>query len=284
MKHVRNSEEIEIGISGIRKLTETLKTRHNFDLGIYASTSLKRRVAKTLIINELATIDELIDRLEASHSFFHQFMLQMTVSGTEFFRDPAFWRYFRDEICKIVSRNHMRIKIWIPGCSTGEEIISTAIVLTEAGIYDKSVIIATDFNEKIIDNCKNKEYSNHMLEMSENNYRRFREDEGADLGIYIEKTKNGFTFDQNIFRNVEYHVYDREENFKIKGFNVVICRNNFIYFTAKYQEMLLEVITKRLSANGYFAIGNKENISFCKDASKFTLLNASEKVYKKTGL
>lgn len=276
-----NHEEIEIGISGIRKLSEVFRQQYNFDLTIYAATSLKRRISAIIQNNELKNLDGLIHQLETNPPFFEKFQLQMNVEGTEFFRDPAFWRTFRDDICKVLKSNHLKIKIWIPGCSTGEEVVSTAIALMEAGTYDKSIIVASDLNSEIINLSRNKIYSNSILEISENNYRRFREDESADFSKYIKKQSSGFVFDESIYENITYDVFENMDNKKIKGLHVIICRNYFLYYTAQHQEKLLENFTDRLMLNGYFAIGNKENISFCKDVKKYNLINESEKIYRK---
>jgi chemotaxis protein methyltransferase CheR len=273
-------EELDIGISGVRKLIQTVKDAQSFDLNIYASTFFKRRVSKIIQQNNLGNLDELIDKL-GNQNFFSDFIRQISVEGTEFFRDPGFWRYFRDVLSPLLDRNHNRIKIWIPGCSTGEEVVSMAITLQEAGIYDKCTIIATDINEKIISGSRERAYSHAKLEISENNYKRFHEDESVNLQKYIQTHPHGFTFAPTLFRNINYEIFDDREKSKIRGINVILCRNYFIYFTAQYQEKMLDVFTDCLSQNGYLAIGNKENISFCRDYGNYSLLNEKEKIYKK---
>jgi chemotaxis protein methyltransferase CheR len=273
-------EEMDIGISGTRKLIQSIKDVHGFDPGIYAPTFFKRRIARIIQQNSLKSLDELIDRT-TSPAWFDLFLKQLTVDGTEFFRDPGFWRYFRDEICPALARNHMKIKIWMPGCSTGEEVISTAITLTEAGIYDKCIIIATDLNNEIIENSRTRVYPHSKLEISENNYKRFQEDESSVLQKYIVLQSHGFTMLPELYRNISYEVFKESDKHKIRGINVILCRNYFIYFTAQYQEKLLDIYTESLSSNGYLAIGNKENISICKDAGKYLLVNEKENIYKK---
>jgi chemotaxis protein methyltransferase CheR len=276
-----NNEDIEIGISGIRKLTDVVKQQYGFDLGVYAGTSLKRRISRIIQINDMNNLEDLIRMLETKPAFFAKFQTQMVVDGTEFFRDPAFWRCFRDEICKTLKNNQLKIKIWLPGCASGEEVISTAITLKEAGIYDKTILYATDLNNDIIELSKNKIYSNHILEISENNFKRFREDEAADFSVYSIKQAAGFTFRSELYENITYDVFNETDTKSIKSVNVILYRNKFIYYNAIHQERLLELFTERLGINGYFAIGNKENISFCKDAKKYTAINEIEKIYRK---
>lgn len=279
MKQALN-EDIEIGISGIRKLIQTVKEVYNTDLSVYASTFLKRRVSKIMNIHNLKNLDELIEKIH-QQEFFSSFIKHLTVEGTEFFRDPGFWRYFRDEICPSLARNLMRIKIWIPGCSTGEEVLSMAITLKEAGIYDKCTILATDLNKEIIEKSRERFYSHSKLEISENNFKRFLEDESSDMQKYIKLQTHGFQILPALFENINYEVLDNYENCKIRGINVVLCRNYFIYFTAQYQDKLFSIFTEGLNQNGILAIGNKENIAFCHDEGKYVLIDDKEKIYKK---
>jgi chemotaxis protein methyltransferase CheR len=276
------NEDIEIGISGIRKLTETIKLKYNFDLGNYAATSLKRRISRVIQLNDMRTLDDLNDMLISNPSFFSKFQTQMIIQGTEFFRDPAFWRFFRDDICKILSGNVLKIKIWIPGCSTGEEVISAAITLMEAGLYNRSVIYASDINKEIITLSRNRVYDNQILEISENNYRRFKEDEAADFSKYFTRGAGGFTFSGNLYENIAYEVFDDDNPHSIKTVNMILYRNKFIYYTAQYEERLLDIFTEKLMLNGYLAIGNKENISFCQAFRKYVAVNETEKMYRKT--
>jgi chemotaxis protein methyltransferase CheR len=277
-----NSEDIEIGISAIRKIIETVKQYYGFDLSIYAGTSLKRRLSKVMHQNDITNPDELVSTLISRPDFFNRFQTQMVVDGTEFFRDPAFWRSLRSDICKNLQQSGpVKIKIWLPGCASGEEVLSTAITLKEAGLYDKSIIYATDLKQEIIDMSRNKIYSNSILEISENNYKRFREDESAALSAYYTSMGSGFIFHKNLYENIVYDVFDDRDTRSVKTMNMILYRNKFIYFNAQYQDKLLELFTERLTLNGYFAIGNKENISFCKDFKKYTAVNEIEKIYRK---
>lgn len=281
MNHLK-SEDIEISISGIRNLTQVVKSKYNFDLSYFAGTSLKRRISKIISIYNLKDIDGLIKKFHSSEEpFFESFVFHLNVEVTEFFRDPAFWRCFRKDICPVLSKNYQRIKIWIPGSSTGEEVVSCAISLIEAGIYEKSSIIASDFNNKIIKDSLHKKYSLNKLEQSENNCKRFKEDESFDLNKYILKGSSNFRFIEDIYKNIRYESFADPEKSGLKGIHMILCRNYFIYFNQQYQERLFNYFTSVLSHGGYLSIGNKENLSFCDQAAKYTLINESEKIYRK---
>lgn len=276
------NEDVEISIAGVRQLHEISQKKYKVDLSIYALTSFKRRLVRFIETNDLINFDVLLKRIDKDEKLFANLLTSLSVEVTEFFRDPALWRYFRDDIIPALARNHDSIKIWIPGCSTGEEVASTAIVLKEAGVLDRSEIIATDVTDDIIKSVKSKIYPPAKYEISEANYKRYMPESDGDFGKYVINDKNGFKIPESLFKNVSCLKFDYSDELKIRGINVIICRNNFIYYTAQFQEKLLELFSSKLAFNGYLIIGNKESITWCKDIAKYSAVNENEKVYRKT--
>ncbi len=275
------NSKIEIGISGIRNLVSILKESHGFDLGCFALTSFKRRVIRTMQENEINCLNVFADKLAADKSFFEKFLKDIDVECTEFFRDPPFWRYFRDEMLPTLDKNHKQIKIWVPGCSSGEELITLAIVIEEAGLKHKTKITGTDISPSIIRDLENKVYSRKKIEISETNYQRFNE-EKTSLLKYTLPGKTGFKIVDHIYENMIFDIYKYQNAKKIGEFNLIIFRNILIYYTQECQEMILGLFADNLANKGYLVIGNMENISWCKDFYRFTEVNQIERVYKKT--
>ncbi|MFO8066834.1 MAG: CheR family methyltransferase [Bacteroidales bacterium] len=276
------NEEIDISISGFRQLTELVNKQYNFDLSCYALTSFKRRLIKFIERREYRNLDYLMKMIEKDQISLSSLLTGLNVEVTEFFRDPAWWRYFRDEMLPTLAKNHDHIKIWIPGCSTGEEVASTAIVLKEAKLLSKVEIIASDLTNEIISSVKGRIYPTSKFEFSDANYKRYDPEGEGDFSKYIINEKNGFKIPDELFENVSFVKFDYKEDFKNRGINVIICRNNFIYYTSQFQEKMLEIFSGKLSFNGYLIIGNKENIEWCKDMARYTSINDSEKVFRKT--
>ncbi len=274
--------KIEIRISCIRKFVNVLKESHGFDLGCFALTSFKRRIIKTMQKNEITSLNVLANKLAADHSSFEEFLDDINVECTEFFRDPPFWRYIRDEILPTLDKNHNQIKIWLPGCSSGEELITLAILIKEAGLKDKTKITGTDISQSIIGKLEKKIYSNKKIEIGETNYQRFNEGK-TGLIKYTLAENNGFKIVDDLYENIFFNIYNYQNAKRLGQFNLIIFRNIFIYYTQQYQEMLLTLFADNLTNKGYLVIGNMENISWCKDFYKFTEVSRSEKVYQKTG-
>lgn len=287
MRHIQN-ELPEIGILDLRRLNEVVLKNYDTDLGIYAHTSLKRKISRFIADNSLKDVDNLIFTLKNDSSIFFRLMQSISVSCTEFFRDPSFWRILRDEIFPILNHAYQELCFWIPGCSTGEEVLSLAITLHEAGLYEKSKILTSDTNEELLTKSKDALYCSTKIDISEYNYKRFRADDINNLSDYVIYENGNYKFRKFLYENLQYGIFKGNDLEKKSSFlhgypriHMILCRNYFIYFTSTHQENLLHVFTNKLIPGGYLAIGNKENISFCENAGMYLIASESERIYRK---
>lgn len=274
-------EGINIGILGLRKLNKVTTTLYDFDLRSFAATSLLRKIEVIIQRNDLKDIDALIHLLETRSSFFPVFQSQLSVSCTELFRDPAFWKSFRDDVLPVIDKNNSNIRIWIPGCSSGEEALSVAILLLEAGLYEKTSVYVTGINELSLDEARYKTYKEKQLEISEINYKRYRNEDNTSISKYLIRKDNGFIFKDEVYERIRYEVFNGSETHEIRGLHVVLCRNYFIYCAPEYQNNLLGQFTRSLIPGGFLAVGNKEDISFCDDFARYNFFNKKEKIFQK---
>lgn len=274
-------EELEIGISDSRRLIEVVNKIYSYDMSNLAFTSLKRRIANSMMINELTSIDEFINRIEKNPLFYKKFLADIAVEVTEMFRDPSFWRYLKDSILPVLLSNFKNLQIWIPNCSSGEELYSLLILLKEMSVLDKTEIFATELNDELLEKAKKGSISTSKLEISEANYKRINET--GEFSKYYSLETKSFKIDPTLFERVTFVSHDLSKLVQLKrGLHLILFRNNFIYFKSNLQENVLNLFHKSLSLNGYLILGNKEAISWCRDAKKFTEVNPGESVYKKT--
>ncbi len=287
MRYIHN-ELSEIGILDLRRLNDVILKNYDTDLGIYAHTSLKRKLSRFISDNSLKDVDNLILTLKNDSSCFSRLMQSISVSCTEFFRDPSFWRILRDEIFPILNRAYNELCFWIPGCSTGEEVLSLAITLHEAGLYEKSKILTSDINAELQIKMEETVFCKSKIQISEHNYKRYRTDDINNLSDYMIYENGSYKFQEFLYKNLQYEIFkgsDLEKKssffYRYPGIHMILCRNYFIYFTSQHQEQLLHIFTNALAKGGYLAIGNKENISFCEDAGRYLIASESERIYKK---
>lgn len=274
-------EELQISISESRRLIEVVNKTYGFDLGNYAFTSFKRRVMEVMEKNEINNIDNLISRIEKNAIFYKSFIRDINVEVTELFRDPSLWRYLKDNIFPVLAENFRNLKFWVPNCSSGEELYSLLIMLNEMNMLKNATIFATDHNDGIITKSKNGSFPNSKYEASEANIKRVFDH--IDVNRYFTKNLKDFKIDSNLLENTQFQLFDLTKLEQLKrGFHVILFRNNFIYYKSNLQENLVTLFHNSLALNGYLIIGNKETISWCKDANKYTAINPGESVYKKT--
>src|SRR6187402_3573325 len=164
---------LDIDIADLKRISELIYQRYNYDFRNYAMSSFKRRVLRIMELKKLS-VDALLKKLSESPAFINEFLDELTVNVTEMFRDPSFWRIMREEILPAIMLNHKQFKIWHAGCSSGEEVLSMSIMLKEMGVLQDVTVIATDLDVNILERAKSITYPIKNMELNEKNYIRFQ--------------------------------------------------------------------------------------------------------------
>jgi chemotaxis protein methyltransferase CheR len=268
----------DIDIADLKKITELVQSKYGYDFRNYAMSSFKRRMLRILELKNM-TVESLLKKLSEQPTFIEEFLDELTVNVTEMFRDPGFWRILRDEIIPGILLNHKSFKIWHAGCSSGEEVLSMAIVLKEMGIHNDVQLFATDLDINILEKAKLGTYPIKNMELNEKNYIRF---EGKkSLKEYYKEENGKAVFDKSLMQNVTFRKHDLVLGEIFNKFDLILCRNVMIYFNQSLQNEVLKKFHEGLFKYGYLAIGSKESLIWCDVASKFLVENNEEKVYKK---
>lgn len=267
----------EIDIADLKRITELVKSRYKYDFTNYAMSSFKRRILRILELYNF-TVEELIKNLYDA-AFLDKFLNDITVNVTEMFRDPPFWRALRDDIIPAILLNHQKIRVWHAGCSSGEEVISMAILFKEMGIHDNVSVIATDLDGNILEAAKSGVYTLKNMDLNEKNYIRYQGDNS--LSKYYKEVNGKAVFDKSLIENVSFRNHDLVNGEVFNKFDLVLCRNVMIYFNQTLQNEVLKKFHESLFKYGYLAIGSKESLIWCDIANKFIVVNNEEKLYKK---
>src|SRR5687767_799628 len=116
-------------------LLESIRIIYGYDFTEYAESSVKRRIAHFMENRKIDTIDRLGKMLLKDESVFVEFVQDLSITVTEMFRDPSFYKSLREKVIKRLA-TYPVIKVWIAGCATGEEVYSIAILLKEEGLLN----------------------------------------------------------------------------------------------------------------------------------------------------
>ena len=131
-------------------LLEGVYRRYGYDFRDYAPGSIRRRVRKRMADEHLHTVSELQQKVLRDPECMTRLLLDASINVTGMFRDPHVYAALRTKVV-LTLRTYPFVRVWVAGCSTGEEVYSLAILLKEEGLYKKSRIYATDFNEAVLD-------------------------------------------------------------------------------------------------------------------------------------
>lgn len=262
----------------IRLLIEAIYCRYGYDFRNYAQASLKRRILHRVGLEKLDCIAEMLPKLLHDEAFFSQFLMDMSITVTEMFRDVDFYTVLRTQIIPVL-KSYPYVKIWHAGCATGEEVYSLAILLQEEGFYDRCQIYATDFNVDAIRTAREGVYSIEDIERYEHQYML----SGGKQSL-LEHFHHKYHFakiNPALQKNITFSHHNLVCDGVFGEMQLVLCRNVLIYFNKTLQDRVLQLFWDSLCANGFLALGIKETIEFSNVESQFQTFDDKVKIYRK---
>ncbi len=267
------NENIEINL-----LLEAIYLKYGYDFREYAKAHMKRRIMHRLSISGLDSISEMQNRILNDQPFFEVLLLDLSINTTEMFRDPSFYRTLRKEVIPVL-KSYQYIKIWHAGCSTGEEVYSTAILLKEEGIYDKVQIYATDFNHKVIEKAKEGVYPIEFIKEYTHNYQKAGGQ--GSFSDYYRAMYDSVILDKSLKENIVFADHNLVTDRVFGEMNMIICRNVLIYFNRKLQSNVIELFLDSLCHGCFLCLGSKESLRFTGYSDKFETVNEKDRIFKK---
>jgi chemotaxis protein methyltransferase CheR len=272
-----NAQPHNVIAEEITELTDLIKKIHGFDFSDYSKASLKRRISRVLMVKKLSFYD-LKHALINSPAFFQDFLEEVTVNVTEMFRDPSFYKALSNEVVPYLS-TYQHIKIWSAGCSSGEEAYSLAILLNKFGLTHKSFIYGTDVNTTVLKEARKSIYSLRNIKTYAENYQQCGL--GGSLTDYFTTMYDAAAIHSELKQNTLFSVHNLISDTVFNEFQLICCRNVFIYFETALQERILDLFYRSLSPHGFLCLGSKETIRTDKFKKKFKTVNAKENIYQK---
>ena len=266
-------EEIELSL-----LLEGVYRKYGFDFREYAPASLRRRVWRRVYAEGLSTISALQDRLLHDSASMERLLLDLSINVTAMFRDPSFYVAFREKVVPAL-RTYPFTRIWIAGCSTGEEVYSLAILLNEENIYDRTRIYATDINEAVLERARSGVFPLDKMREYTQNY--IKAGGTHAFSEYYLAKYDGAQFQRSLIDNVVFAQHNLVSDRSFNEFNVIVCRNVMIYFDRALQDRVHRLFYDSLMTFGILGLGHKESIRFSPHADAYEELDPNEKLYRK---
>ena len=262
----------------LRLLIEAIYLKYSYDFRDYSGASVKRRVAHALRQFDCATISALQERVLHDPAAFMQLLQFLTIPVSEMFRDPSHFLAIRQEVVPLL-KTYPSIKIWIAGCSTGEEAYSMAIMLREEGLLQRAQIYATDINPVSLEKARQGIFPLEAVRGYTTNYQQ----SGGRRAFsdYYTAAYDAARFDPSLCADVIFADHSLATDSVFAETQLVSCRNVLIYFNRELQNRALGLFHESLSHRGFLGLGAKESIDFSAYADRFEPLARPERIYRK---
>ncbi|WP_332020912.1 CheR family methyltransferase [Kaistella sp.] len=271
LKSTEHSDElIEILLSDVLEV-------YGYDFTGYSRASLKRRILRLYEMDKFVSFAEYRYKIRTEPGYFKRFLEEITINVTEMFRDPAFYKTLRTEILPRLG-TYPFIRIWVAGCSTGEEAYSVAIFLKELNLLHKSLIYATDINSDVLATAGQAMIPLNKIKLYTENYIAAGGSEHF-IDYYTANYSLGKLKDE-LKSKIIFSTHNLVTDNSFNEFQLILCRNVLIYFDRPLQNKVFELFNNSLEKFGYLALGTKETLEFSVVAKNFERLKG-EKIWRK---
>jgi len=265
-------DEIELDL-----FIEAMRRRHGYDLGQYARASLKRRVQGLVRQHGLDHIGALTARVLRDTAFLSQVVEGLSVPVSEMFRDPFVFSALRTQVFPTLA-SYPSINIWQAGCAHGEEVYSLAILLEEAGLYERCQIYATDFSDAALARAREGIFPAREARAASLRYQQAGG--GMTLADYYHARYDLVKLDAALRRNVVFANHNLATDGVFCEAHLILCRNVLIYFNNALQNRALALFADSLVRGGFLCLGTKENLSTAPVAGNFAAVDRAARIFR----
>ncbi len=250
----------------LKLLLEAVMLRYQHDFRAYAPSSLRRRIRQAMTTLGCDRVSILQDRVLREPALFVRLLQFLTVQVSEMFRDPAYFLTLRTQVLPEL-RTYPSLKLWVAGCSHGEEVWSLAVLLQEEGLLERSIVYATDINPEAL---KRAEAGIFALDRAAKFSRNYQAAGGkASLSDYFSSGYEGIVFDRALKRQIVFADHSLATDAVFSETHLISCRNVLIYFGDALQARAVGLFKDSLVRRGFLGLGSRESLQFGPHAAGF---------------
>ncbi len=264
-----------------RLLLDAIYLKYHYDFRGYAQASIKRRLSAAMDRFDCKSLSQLQDRLLRDPALFVALLDFLTVQVSEMFRDPTYFLSLRQKVVPLL-RTYPSLKIWVAGCSNGEEVYSLAILLQEEALLARSMIYATDINPAALQKAAAGVFELERVAGFTRNHHR----SGArsSLSDYYSAAYGRALFDPALRKHMVFSDHSLATDSVFAEVHFVSCRNVLIYFNRELQDRALGLFRSALCRKGFLGIGSRESLNFSSHAEGFEDVVREDRIYQKRDL
>jgi two-component system CheB/CheR fusion protein len=265
--------------NALQKIFILLRDRTGHDFSYYKHNTIHRRIERRMAVNQIKQIDQYTRYLQRNPLELDFLFRELLIGVTNFFRDPeAFDILAAQALPRLLEKKHPgdQVRVWVPGCSTGEEAISIAILFQEFIEASKQnikiQIFATDIDGETIDKARAGIFPNNIsADVSSERLARFFDQEDSSYRIKKAIRDMVIFAEQNVIKDPPFSKID-----------LISCRNLLIYLGPELQKKVLPLFHYALNPDGFLFLGNSETINEFTDL--FKVVNRKWKLFQRKGI
>lgn len=267
------TEDIELKL-----FLEALFRKYHYDFRGYSIASVKRRLVLAKDRFKCTSFSQLQDKLLHDDTLLPELLSYLTVQVSEMFRDPHYFKAIREKVIPHL-RTYPSLKIWIAGCSNGEELYSFAILFREEGLEDKTMFYATDINSAALKKAEAGVYELDRIQLFTKNHQK--SGGKSSLSDYYTAAYGAATFDKSLRQRVVFSDHSLVSDAVFTEAHFVSCRNVLIYFDRDLQNRAVGLFKDSLTRKGFLGLGAKENLRFNKYMPAFNDFAPEDRIYQR---
>ena len=267
-----NIEDIEIQL-----LLDAIHRHYHYDFRHYARASIKRRLLQARAQMGYDSISAIQSAVLHDETILPKLLNFLTVQVSEMFRDPSYFRALREEVVPHL-RTYPSLKVWVAGCSNGEELYSLSILFAEEGLAARTIFYATDINPAALRSAQQGVYPLDRIRLFTENHQL--SGGRSSLSDYYTADYDRAVFDKSLRERTVFSDHSLVTDAAFGEMHLISCRNVLIYFDRELQDRAVALFRDSLSRGGFLGIGSKESLRFSTHADDFCDFVREEKIYR----
>ena len=261
---------------GLARVLELLRKANGTDFGAYKKTTLRRRIARRLAVRHIETLDEYARHLEGDAAEAAALYEDCLISVTSFFRDPEVFQALSEQVLPLLLKDRPSdspLRVWVPGCATGEEVYSIAMCLlertAELSRNPSLQVFATDLSEGALAKAREGTYVESIArDVSPERLRRF-----------FAKVGGHYQISKAIREMCVFARHDLTRDPPYSRMDLISCRNVLIYLEPRLQERVFATLHYALRPEGFLVVGPAETAGA--SSALFSALDEKHRIYSR---
>ncbi|MCP8616700.1 CheR family methyltransferase [Salirhabdus salicampi] len=224
--------------------------KSNINLRLYKQTQMFRRLTTLRDKRGYHTFGDYYRAMLQDEELYEEFLNRITINVSDFFRNQRRWEVLKQNVFPRLAKNSQRIKVWSAACAAGEEPYSLAMIADHSGILKRTSVLATDLDQAVLARAREGVYTNKSLRELPLPFKEKYFEQLGDRYYVLPKLKKRVTFKRHNLLEDDYE----------QGFDLIVCRNVFIYFTDEAKHIIYKQFSKALRSGGVLFVGSTEQI------------------------